>query len=341
MPRDPRYLPPGWSVEVTTRTICGFYLLPATTYFARVMVGILARPQEKYPVRIHATIAASNHYHLILTPADADELANFMEFVNGNLAREAGRLSDWHGPLWSDRYHHVPISPEPEALIERLRYVLSNTIKENLVASISEWEGLHCAEALIDGKPMSGTWYDRAIEYEANRQAERKAARQGTAVERVERGAFMTHYELKLAPLPCWQNLPPAEIRKRVAKMVAEIEATAAKLREELDTEPVGMDHIRHQNPLERPIKFKPSPKPRCHVASKEMRKRFRQALRAFVDLFREAAAKLKLGNVAAALFPKGCFRPSLGFVNIGEELDPLADAGGSRNFAILAAAAI
>ena len=116
MPRDPRYLPPGWSVEVTTRTICGFYLLPATAYFARVMVGILARAQEKYPVQIHAAIAASNHYHLILTPADADELADFMEFVNGNLAREAGRLSDWHGPLWSDRYHHIPISPEPETL---------------------------------------------------------------------------------------------------------------------------------------------------------------------------------------------------------------------------------
>ncbi|MCP3997467.1 MAG: hypothetical protein GY722_20770 [bacterium] len=43
---------------------------------------------------------------------------------------------------------------------------------ENLVARISEWEGLHCAGALIDGKPMAGMWYDRAIEpeYETKRQ---------------------------------------------------------------------------------------------------------------------------------------------------------------------------
>ncbi len=61
MPRDPRGCPPGWSVEVTTRTICGFYLLPATPHFARVMVGILARAQEKYPVKVHAAVAASNH----------------------------------------------------------------------------------------------------------------------------------------------------------------------------------------------------------------------------------------------------------------------------------------
>ncbi len=61
MPRGPRYLPPGWSVEVTTRTICGFYLLPATRSFARTMVGILGKAQEKYPVQIHAAVAASNH----------------------------------------------------------------------------------------------------------------------------------------------------------------------------------------------------------------------------------------------------------------------------------------
>ena len=47
------------------------------------MVGILAKAQEKYPVQIHAAVAASNHFHLILTPADAEELAGFMEFVNG------------------------------------------------------------------------------------------------------------------------------------------------------------------------------------------------------------------------------------------------------------------
>ncbi len=322
MPRDPRYLPPGWSVEVTTRTICGFYLLPATPYFARIMAGVLARAQEKYPVRIHAAVAASNHYHLILTPDDVDQLADFMEFVNGNLAREAGRLCGWRGPLFSDRYHHVPISPEPEALIERLRYVLSNTIKENLVASISEWEGLHCAEALIDGKPMAGMWYDRAIEYEANRQAERKAARRGTVPERIERGAFMTPYALKLAPLPCWQNLPAAQVRQRVAQMVAEIEAAAAMLREELGTEPIGIDKIRRQDPLSRPTRFRPSPKPPCHAASKDIRQRFRQALRGFVDMFREASTRLKFGYVKEAIFPKGSFRPSLGFVSCGEVFD-------------------
>jgi hypothetical protein len=68
----------GWSVEVTTRATCGFYLLPANSQFARIMVGLLGKAQEKYPVQIHAAVAASNHDHLILSPADAEELADFM-----------------------------------------------------------------------------------------------------------------------------------------------------------------------------------------------------------------------------------------------------------------------
>ena len=59
MPRGPRSNPPGWTVEIVTRTICGFFLLPATAYFARIFVGVLALAQKKYPVKIHAAVAVS------------------------------------------------------------------------------------------------------------------------------------------------------------------------------------------------------------------------------------------------------------------------------------------
>lgn len=150
----------------------------------------------------------------------------------------------------------------------------------------------------------------------------------------------MTPYELKLAPLPCWRNMPRAQIRKWVAEMIAEIEAKAAKLREKLGSEIVGMKEIRNQNPLHRPTRSKRSPKPLCHAVSKAMRERFRQVYRAFVAMFQEASLKLKFGNVMVAIFPKGSFPPNLPFLRTGEEFDPLA-AGGSRSFAVLAAAAV
>ncbi|MEM7588051.1 MAG: transposase, partial [Acidobacteriota bacterium] len=197
--RSPRYIPPGWSVEVSTSTVCGFFMLPVTSHFRRIFVGILGRAQEQHPVKIHAVVATSNHYHMILTPEDAEQLADFMEFVNGNLAREAARTVGWRGSFWRERYHLIPISPEPEALVGRLRYVLSNTVKEFLIERVGDWDGLHSGIELMEGKPMKGVWYDRSKEYEARRQAKRKAARRGKPAEPISRGAFMEHYEVKLA----------------------------------------------------------------------------------------------------------------------------------------------
>ncbi len=151
----------------------------------------------------------------------------------------------------------------------------------------------------------------------------------------------MTPYELKLAPLPCWENLSTATVRQRVAEMVDEIEAEAAALREELGTEPLGMERIRNQDPLSRSPNSKRSPKPLCHAASKNMRDRMKQSYRGFREMLREASLMVKIGKVSEAIFPKGSFPPSLPFVRDGEEFDPLADAGGSRAFALWAAASV
>ena len=101
------------------------------------------------------------------------------------------------------------------------------------------------------------------------------------------------------------------------------------------------MENIRGQDPLRRPVKSKRSPKPLCHAASKEMRKRMRLACRGFVAMFQEASLKVKFGKAAEAIFPKGSFPPTLPFIKIGEVFDPPSDAGGSPRFALLAATAV
>jgi hypothetical protein len=58
------------------------------------------------------------------------------------------------------------------------------------------------------------------------------------------------------------------------------------------------------------------SPAPRYHCASKEARERFWAALREFVDAFRVAAEKLKLGDLTVA-FPEGSFPPPRQFVPV------------------------
>ena len=60
-----------------------------------------ARAARRYQMGVCYFIFLSNHCHLLLRPADARQLAHFMGFVNGNLAKEAGRLHGWRERIWS------------------------------------------------------------------------------------------------------------------------------------------------------------------------------------------------------------------------------------------------
>src|SRR4051812_35320051 len=100
---------------------------------------------------------------------DAKRLAQFVGYFNSNLAREVARLTGWTGKIWERRYQAIVISDEEETQVARLRYVLSHGVKENLVARLREWPGLHCVRQIVDGEPLTGTWFDRTQEHAARR----------------------------------------------------------------------------------------------------------------------------------------------------------------------------
>jgi len=305
MARPLLFRPPGTTVEATTRTIRRMLLLPPTRQFARIVVGVLARAQELYPVLIHSVVMISNHWHLILTPENREQLADFMEYVNGNVAREACRLVDWSGTLWGDRYHPIPITSEAKALVDRLAYHLAHGVKEDLVARVTDWEGLHCAQELIDGVPLDGVWYNRTLMGEANRGR------------KVDEDQLETHYTLKLAPLPCWKDLPLATRRQLVREIVDKIEIDAAERRAATGKGVVGMEAVGEQDPLTRPRGTKDSPRPLVHAATKPARKAFETVHRGFVEMYREASKKLRQGD-RNAVFPRWSFPPGLAFVSDG-----------------------
>jgi len=139
MPRRLRFVPPGSLVEVTCRTVQGRLLLRPSPILRDLTLGVLARAARLYPVEIHAFAFLSNHYHLLMTVPDAERLARFMNYLNSNLAREAGRLIRWREKFWGRRYQAILVSDEDAAQIERLRYVLSHGAKEGLVASPLDW----------------------------------------------------------------------------------------------------------------------------------------------------------------------------------------------------------
>ena len=254
-------------------------------------------------MKVHAVVVLSSHYHLLLSPDEPDQLVRFMQFVQTNIAKEAGELHDWSGSFWARRYRHVPVSDETEAQVARLRYVLENSVKENLVARPRDWPGVHSVQALLEGRPMEGVWYDRTALYEARCRGER-----------VELEAFAEPETVTLSPLPCWQGLPLEEIRELLVGLIETIEQENDARRRAGGQGVLGVKAIRRRHPHERPKKLQRSPAPRFHAATREARCRLRDAYREFAEAFRDAAELLRLGATHAR-FPAGSFPPGMPYI--------------------------
>lgn len=306
MARRLRHFPDRPLVEVTTRTLQGRFLLRPSPGLREIFVGILARAAALYDVKVHAFVCLSNHWHALLTPKDARELARFCCYVNTNLSKEAGRLHRWRGPLLQRRYQAIPVSTEEEAQVGRLRYLLAHGCKEGLVGKLRDWPGAHCADALATGTPCAGVWIDRHQEWLARVRGEDQPL-----------SSFTTHHQLALAPLPCWRELPALELQRRIAVMVAEIESEAAARHRTKGGRPLGRAGILRQDPHDRPAASSRSPAPFVHAASKRARREIRIVYYIFVAAFRAAAERLKRGCKEVA-FPEGCFPPPLPFCRSG-----------------------
>lgn len=300
MGRSIRYIPPGGSlVEVTCRTVQGRFLLRPSRELNQVIVGLLARACKRYPVDLVAAVFLSNHYHLLLWTQDAGRLASFMNYLNGNLAREASRLHAWQGPFWAHRYRAIVVSEEEQAQIDRLRYLLAHGAKEGLVPRPTDWPGVHCAESITTGRPLHGAWFDRT--------AEGRARRNGRTQ---HRNSHVEPAILRFAKLPCWQHLDDGHYRRRVVEILAQIEETTGsnhKLK-------ACLTAIRRQHPHDAPRTWQPRPAPRFHAFRTDHREALQQAYRAFLAAFRQATDRLRAGREEPH-FPAGCFPPARRFV--------------------------
>jgi hypothetical protein len=227
-----------------------------------------------------------------------------MHFFNGNLAKEGARLRGWKDKIFSRRYEAILVSEEEAAQIERLKYHLAHGIKEDLVERVDQWPGVHCAQALIEGKPLQGSWFNRSQEYAARRQ--------GKDFGRYD---YANEETVVFDPLPCWSHLPAEEQRRRVAALVHEIEGETRTRRQETGVKPLGVEEILAQEPTRRPRRLKKSPAPFVHAATKAMSRALWEAYAWFVAAYREAAEKLRAGDKDPP-FPPGCFPPALPFVS-------------------------
>jgi len=184
MGRSPRFLPStGALVEVTYRTIQGRFLLRPSDDLNDLVIGVLARAQSFCETELIGIVVLSNHLHLLLWVPNQAHLSKLMEHFGGNTAREVNRLRDWKGPLWERRYTGICVTEEPAAQIERLDYLLSQTVKDQLVERVDQWPGVHFGRTLLEGRSLiAGKWVDRTKKYRLEMQRKNKKKKEDREV---------------------------------------------------------------------------------------------------------------------------------------------------------------
>jgi len=302
MARDLRFIPPDSLVEVTCRTLHGRFLLKPDRDLNPIIIGVLAKAQKRYGMRVCAFVYLSNHCHLLLQPSDAWQLARFMNYVNANIAKEAGRLYSWREKFWGRRYRAIVVSDEPEAELKRLTYLLSQGCKEGLVESPRSWPGATSARAHGRGRRMQGVWFDRTAEF--------KARKRGESVPKMR---FAEAVELELSPIPSWQGDPEHQINARLRALIRKIEQETIESLERTKDTAMGATAIVAQSPHAQPAQVSRSPAPRFHAQRGYVRRKLEYRYLRYCYGYRLAAERLKEGK--KALFPPGSFLPSSRFL--------------------------
>ncbi len=312
MPRRPRFLPEnrdGVLVEITCRTIGARALLtpePEPRRFNEVLLGVFGRALEVSPVELCGVVVLANHLHALVVVHEQQELSRFMQHLGANLSKEVGgRLRKWRGAFWERRYDGIVVSDEPEAQWARMKYLLSNSVKEGLVESPLKWPGVHGARALVHGEPLEGYWFNRTKEWAARHR--------GLNYGRYD---FATRYLIDFAPLPAFRHLSPEAYQEKVAELVREIEEEGEVAR--AGNPVAGVEKILRQDPYEPPtLRTKRSTKPNFHVKSREARAELRAELDAFLAKYWAASEELLSDRKLASRrgFPHGCYPPALAFV--------------------------
>ncbi|MBZ0113122.1 MAG: transposase, partial [Thermoanaerobaculia bacterium] len=110
-----RWIRAGQLYETTSRAMHSRLLLRPSEELNTMIRGIIARGVRKYGIDVNYFIAMGNHLHILVVPQKARQMKRFMNFVNSNIAKEAGRLHGWKEKFWGRRYRLVPVTDEPEA----------------------------------------------------------------------------------------------------------------------------------------------------------------------------------------------------------------------------------
>jgi putative transposase len=272
---------------VTRRTVLRTHLLRPDAAFNEHYLYCLAILAERYGIALHAVVLMSTHEHLILTDTRG-RLPLFMRELHRLVALGVKVLRGWDGPVWDHERPSVVHLRTPQAVIEKLAYVMANPVAAGLVRYAKDWPGIRTLPEQLGRACLS--------------------ARRPPQYFDADNPQWPAHVELSLQ-LPELPGMSPDEIRAAVASELGELEKQARLEVRARGWSVLGSERVRKASPYDRARSWEPlrGRNPQFAVGRGQREAFFDAvaALRAFRLMYREALERWRAG-VRHVCFPAG-----------------------------------
>jgi len=93
----------------------------------------------KAKCKLHAYVIMTNHLHLLLTPADKDQLAIFMQSMANRYVRYFNAKYQRTGTIWEGRFKSCLIDSESYMFV-LYKYIEMNPVKAGMVDHVEDYE---------------------------------------------------------------------------------------------------------------------------------------------------------------------------------------------------------
>jgi len=274
---------------VTRRCSRREFRLSAKGKLPQLMRYALAVASQRHGVKVHGAMWMPNHYHQVLT----DPLGNlpaFLRDLNSLTGRGINAEQDRWEAMWSSRRVSLVELVDPDAIMDKLVYTLTNPAKDGLVDKLSDWRGLKT----------------RPVDYERGPQVVRRPK-----IRLFGKGTTMPETATLDITVPdAFSHMTPAEFMQVLQRKVAEREAKFRAERQSEGRRVRGMRAVMGLHHTERPKTPAAGRSRDPAIACKDKERRIAEltALRMFRDAYR-AALEMWRAHLRPVTFPYGTYQ--------------------------------
>jgi len=137
MPRAPRQLVDGGVYHLIARGNNRQVLFTEEPQF-RYFLDLLRRAKTRYPAQLYHYCLMSNHVHLLLAIATAEDLPRFMQYVLQGYGRWYATRRGYSGHVWQGRYKS-PLVDQESYYLEAGRYIERNPLRAKMVGDLKDY----------------------------------------------------------------------------------------------------------------------------------------------------------------------------------------------------------